>query len=324
MLSIAELQQLISDALVQRNFPKTPTTLYDPIHYFLHIGGKRLRPVLTLLATQLFEAPVNDSIPAALAIETFHNFTLLHDDIMDEAPLRRGRETVHQKWNVNTAILSGDALLIIAYQLLAESNPAYLPQILTTFNKMAQEVCEGQQLDMDFENSMHVSESEYVHMIRLKTSVLLGAALKIGAILGGATPSDQQLIYTFGVNMGIAFQLQDDILDVYGDPLKFGKQVGGDIIENKKTYLLINALRLAPSAVAKDIHHWMHLTVFNPEEKVDAITAIYNTLGIKEQAEATKNRFAQEAYAALDQINLPREKKQNLIQFADDLLIRES
>lgn len=324
MYAIAELQDIITSALKQRNFSKHPTTLYEPIQYFLNIGGKRLRPVLTLLAADLFKATIADSIPAALAIEIFHNFTLMHDDIMDDAPLRRGQETVHQKWNTNTAILSGDAMLIIAYQLLAESKPAYLPDILLTFNKMAKEVCEGQQLDMDFANALQVAEHDYINMIKLKTSVLLGTALELGAIIGGADSLARSLIYSFGVNMGIAFQLQDDILDVYGDPLKFGKQVGGDIIENKKTYLLINALRLASPNVADEINRWINATAFDPEEKVSAITHIYDSLEIKQLAEAAKNNFAKEAYAALEKIKLPRERKEPLIQFADSLLIRES
>lgn len=323
MHSIAALQTIIGEALIERNFPSNPDTLYKPIKYFLEIGGKRLRPVLTLLAADLFGAPVKASLPAALAVELFHNFTLIHDDIMDEAPLRRGRETIHKKWDINTAILSGDATLITAYQLLGECNPELLPALLNVFNKMAQEVCEGQQLDMDFEKLLAVSEEEYLYMIRLKTSVLLGAALEMGAIFGQVNKQDRENIYAFGVNMGIAFQLQDDILDVYGDPTKFGKQVGGDIIENKKTYLLINALQLAEGLDKQELIHWIETEDFDPEQKIGRITAIYNQLGIEKLAHQKKMNFADQAYQALEAIALPSEKKRPLIEFAESLLSRE-
>jgi len=324
MYSIADLQTVIGEALTRKHFLKEPTTLYEPIQYFLNIGGKRLRPVLTLLATNMYRTHIEESVSAAMAIEIFHNFTLMHDDIMDEAPLRRGKVTVHKKWNTNSAILSGDAMLILAYQLLADSPSEHLPEVLRVFNKMAQEVCEGQQLDMDFEETSTVSEEVYINMIRLKTSVLLGAALEIGAILGGANHKDRKLIYDFGVHMGIAFQLQDDILDVYGDPLKFGKQVGGDIIENKKTFLLINALQLAQNKDAEELKHWFSSTEFNPEEKVRVVRAIFDKLGIKQLAEEAKANYAHKAYASLDKVDLPSEKKRSLIAFAQNLLIRES
>lgn len=324
MYSIVALQTIIQEALTRKDFSKEPNTLYEPIQYFLNIGGKRLRPVLTLLATNMYRSDIQDSISAALAIEIFHNFTLMHDDIMDQAPLRRGQMTVHKRWNTNTAILSGDSMLIMAYQMLAESPAKHLPEILHVFNKMAQEVCEGQQLDMDFEEATTASEEAYIQMIRLKTSVLLGAALEIGAILGGASPDDQGLIYDFGVNMGIAFQLQDDLLDVYGDPLKFGKQVGGDIMENKKTFLLINALLLARDHDADVLQHWLQIEQFNPEEKVHAIRSIYDKLGIQALAEKAKTHFAEKAFASLNNVGLPTEKKQRLIEFAQNLLIRES
>lgn len=323
MHSIAALQTIIGEALIERNFPKSPETLYEPIRYFLGIGGKRLRPVLTLLAADLFGAAIKDGLPAALSIEMFHNFTLMHDDIMDAAPLRRGKETIHKKWNINTAILSGDATLITAYQLLAECNAGVLVELLNVFNKMAQEVCEGQQLDMDFEKLPTVSEEEYIWMIRLKTSVLLGAALEMGAILGNASKQDRANIYTFGVNIGIAFQLQDDILDVYGDPLKFGKQVGGDIIENKKTYLLINALQIAKGKDLEELVHWINAKDFDKNEKIGQVTAIYDKLNIQKLAQEKKIRFAKRAYQALDAISIAEEKKLPLINFAEDMLIRE-
>lgn len=324
MYSIAALQAIVQEALTRKDFLKEPKTLYEPIQYFLNIGGKRLRPVLTLLAANMYRPDIEDSLSAALAIEIFHNFTLMHDDIMDEAPLRRGQATVHKKWNTNTAILSGDAMLISAYQLLAESPAQQLPEILHVFNKMAQEVCEGQQLDMDFEEATAVSEEAYIQMIRLKTSVLLGAALEIGAILGGAQRYDQGLIYDFGVNMGIAFQLQDDLLDVYGDPLKFGKQVGGDIMENKKTFLLINALQLAQDKDAEVLHYWLNTKQFDAEEKVNTIRSIYDKLGVRVLAEKAKAHFAEAAFTSLNKVELSAEKKQLLIQFAQNLLIRES
>lgn len=323
MHSIAALQTIIGEALTERNFPDNPNTLYEPIKYFLAIGGKRLRPVLTLLAAELFGATIKEGLPAALAIEMFHNFTLMHDDIMDEAPLRRGQETIHKKWDINTAILSGDATLIRAYQLLAECKPELLAELLKVFNKMAQEVCEGQQLDMDFEKLATVTEEEYLHMIRLKTSVLLGAALEIGAILGGADKQDRSNLYTFGVNIGIAFQLQDDILDVYGDPSKFGKQVGGDIIENKKTYLLINALQLAKGSDKQELIHWTEINEFDQQQKIDRVTAIYNDLGIEKLAHKKKMSFAEQAYQALEAMAVAREKKLSLIEFTETLLIRE-
>ncbi|WP_134089773.1 polyprenyl synthetase family protein [Olivibacter sp. XZL3] len=323
MQSIVALQRIISEALDKRTFPDNPISLYEPISYFLGIGGKRLRPVLTLLAADMFGAAIAESLPAALAVEMFHNFTLMHDDIMDEAPLRRGRETIHTKWDVNTAILSGDATLITAYQLLAECKSTQLAELLKVFNKMAQEVCEGQQLDMDFEKLPTVSEGEYLHMIRLKTSVLLGAALEMGAILGQASAQDRANIYAFGVNMGIAFQLQDDILDVYGDPLKFGKQVGGDIIENKKTYLLINALQLAKGDDKKELMQWIETTDFEQKRKIERVTAIFDKLGLQELANQKKIAFAKDAYRALDAIELAVEKKLPLIEFAQNLLTRE-
>lgn len=326
MHSITDLQTIVSQALLQRNFPAEPSNLYDPIRYFLKIGGKRLRPVLTLLATDLFGKKIEGSISAALAIEVFHNFTLMHDDIMDDAPLRRGKDTVHKKWNTNIAILSGDAMLIMAYQLLAENHSSKLSEILHVFNKMAFEVCEGQQLDMDFGNSPLVAEADYLHMIRLKTSVLLGAALEIGALIGGADLKERALIYEFGVKMGIAFQLQDDLLDVYGDPEKFGKQVGGDIIENKKTFLLINAIRLArEKGEEKELEDWINpKTNYDIKEKINAVRLIYDKHGVKTLAEQRKSYFSNSALEALEKIAVPVERKQVLINFTKSLFVRES
>lgn len=326
MYSIADLQTTIAQTLLQRDFPTEPSNLYDPIRYFLSIGGKRLRPVLTLLATDLFGEKIEKSLSAALAIEVFHNFTLMHDDIMDEAPLRRGKDTVHKKWDTNTAILSGDAMMIISYQLLSKSQTNNLSEVLHIFSKMALEVCEGQQLDMNFGNLPSVTEEDYLQMIRLKTSVLLGAALEIGALIGGANLKERKLIYEFGVNMGIAFQLQDDLLDIYGDPKKFGKQIGGDIIENKKTFLLINAIRLAKGKEEeKELERWINMQANgNVDEKINAITSIYNKYGVKMLTEEKKTFFSDQAFQALEKIDVPADRKQVLINFTKGLFIRES
>ncbi|HWV71217.1 MAG TPA: polyprenyl synthetase family protein [Pseudosphingobacterium sp.] len=326
MYSIVDLQTIIAQALLQRDFPTEPSNLYDPIRYFLSIGGKRLRPVLTLLATDLFGEKIEKSLSAALAIEVFHNFTLMHDDIMDEAPLRRGKDTVHKKWNTNTAILSGDAMMIMSYQLLSESQTTDLSEVLHIFSKMALDVCEGQQLDMDFGNSPSVTEDDYLHMIRLKTSVLLGAALEIGALIGGANTKERNLIYEFGVNMGIAFQLQDDLLDIYGDPEKFGKQIGGDIIENKKTFLLINAMQLTKEKKeGKELEKWINMpTNYNVSEKIKAVTSIYNMYGVKALTEQKKSFFSNQAFQALQKIDISIARKRTLIDFTKSLFIRES
>src|ERR1700761_9383330 len=245
MKKLEDLQAIISDAVKKLAFPEYPAALYEPISYILSIGGKRMRPALLLMACDLFGGDVDDALAPALAIEVFHNFTLMHDDIMDNAPLRRGRTTVHERWNKNVAILSGDVMLIEGYKLMMQVKDHLLRQILDIFNNTAVDVCEGQQIDMEFEQRNDVTIKEYINMIRLKTAVVLGGALKIGALLGGASTKDANLLADFGVNLGLAFQLQDDILDVYGNPEKFGKQVGGDIIANKKTYLLLKALELA-------------------------------------------------------------------------------
>lgn len=325
MYSLSELQDIISRSIQEKQFPEEPHLLYDPIRYFLLLGGKRLRPALTLMATDLFDSDIRPAIPMALAIEVFHNFTLMHDDIMDKAPLRRGQPTVHEKWGVNTAILSGDAMMIMSYQLLAEIPPQYLAEVLPVFNKMVLEVCEGQQYDMEFESRESVSEDEYIEMIRLKTSVLIGTALQAGAILANASKGDVSHIYEFGVNMGIAFQIQDDILDVYGEPEKFGKQVGGDILENKKTWLLIKALQLAQEGERLALQAWLaNKKPQDASDKVKAVTALYDQLQIKQQAEALRDIFADRAYQALEQIQVTAERKQVLKLFTSKLLVREN
>ncbi|MFC0518305.1 polyprenyl synthetase family protein [Mucilaginibacter angelicae] len=324
MKQLTELQLLINDAVGKLSYPAYPADLYEPISYILSIGGKRMRPALLLLACDLFGGDVNKAIEPALAIEVFHNFTLMHDDIMDKAPLRRGKATVHEKWNANVAILSGDAMMVEANRMMMMVDDSILRKVLDVFNDTATGVCEGQQIDMSFEQRNDVSIEEYINMIRLKTAVLLGGTLKIGSIIGGAALADADLIDAFGVNLGIAFQLQDDILDVYGDPEKFGKQVGGDIISNKKTFLLIRALELAKDSQAKTLNHWLNATDFDSVEKVKVITDIYNGLDIRQHAEEAMQTYADKAFAALDAINLPEDHKQYLRDFADGLLVREN
>ncbi|HWZ03280.1 MAG TPA: polyprenyl synthetase family protein [Mucilaginibacter sp.] len=324
MKKLQDLQELISEAVDKLNLPASPDTLYEPVSYILSLGGKRMRPALLLMACDLFGGDVNAAISPALAIEVFHNFTLMHDDIMDNAPLRRGKTTVHERWGHNTGILSGDAMLVLSYQLMMEVQNHLLREVLDVFNTTALGVCEGQQLDMDFEQRAEVHVDEYLEMIRLKTSVLLGGALKIGALIGGAEMEDAELLYSFGEYLGIAFQLQDDILDVYGDPDKFGKQVGGDIISNKKTWLLIRALELATGTQKTELDSWIAYKEFDNNEKVAAVTKIYDELNIRQFAEHAMETFADKAFMALDAINLPEAQKLYLRNFADGLLVREN
>jgi geranylgeranyl diphosphate synthase type II len=323
MTTLKDLQIIIDEAVKKLSYPAHPADLYEPITYILSIGGKRLRPALVLMACDLFGGDIQAAIPPALAIEVFHNFTLMHDDIMDNAPLRRGRETVHQKWNQNVGILSGDAMLVEGYKLMMQVDNSILRPVLEIFNKTATAVCEGQQIDMQFEEQSDVQINEYLEMIRLKTAVVLGGALEIGALIGGANAHDADLLYTFGEQLGIAFQLQDDILDVYGDPEKFGKQVGGDIMANKKTYLLIKALETADADTLTELNHWISLKEFNATEKVAAVTAIYNKLQIKENAFKAMQTYADTSFKALEAINLPAQRKQYLKEFADNLLSRD-
>ena len=324
MHTIQELQNIIDKAVKETEYPKEPKELYEPIAYLMALGGKRLRPALVLMATDLFGGNIQEALAPALAVELFHNFTLMHDDIMDKAPLRRGQPTVHAKWNESVAILSGDVMFVKAYKMMIQVKPEILTDVLEVFNATAIGVCEGQQIDMNFENRNEVTIEEYIEMIRLKTAVLVGGALKIGALIGSADKKNADLLYQFGENLGIAFQLQDDILDVYGDPLKFGKQVGGDIMSNKKTYLLIKALALAKGEELKNLNHWLNLKEFNTEEKVEAVKAIYNNLGVKTLSENTMHTYAQKAMDALAQINTPKENKKVLEAFADLLIKREN
>jgi geranylgeranyl diphosphate synthase type II len=324
MTELSDLQAIISDAVDKLSYPQYPEQLYEPLSYILSIGGKRMRPALLLMACELFGGDINKAIPPALAIEVFHNFTLMHDDIMDNAPLRRGKTTVHERWNKNVAILSGDVMLIEGYKLMMQVEDHLLRQILDIFNTTAVGVCEGQQIDMEFETRNVVDVEEYINMIRLKTAVVLGGALKIGALIGGASQVDADLLNEFGVQLGIAFQLQDDILDVYGDPEKFGKQVGGDIISNKKTYLLIKAIELAKGQLAIELNSFLNANHLDKYVKVAGVTHIYNELDIRQHAETAMQTYADKAFETLAKINLPDEHKQYLQDFADGLLVREN
>lgn len=302
------------------HFPDQPASLYKPNEYFLKIGGKRIRPVLCLMGNELVDEINPDAWHVANAIELFHNFTLIHDDIMDKAPLRRGVETVHSKYGENTALLAGDVMLVAAYDYLNKINLLYLHQVLQLFNQTAREVCEGQQTDMDFETKETVSLEEYLHMIEQKTSVLLAASLKMGTILGGAGERNQNLLYEFGKKLGLAFQVQDDYLDAFGDPGKFGKQVGGDILANKKTFLLIHALESATDSGKKELHS---LLKANSPGKVEKVLQIFRDAKVDAWALQLKNRFLDEALAHLEDIAVISKRKEPLKELAHFLVVRE-
>lgn len=302
------------------HFPEHPATLYDPNRYFLSLGGKRIRPVLCLLANELFDEINKDAWQVATAIELFHNFTLIHDDIMDAAPLRRGMQTVHEKYNSSTALLAGDVMLIAAYEYLNKISGKYLSAIIRLFNATAREVCEGQQLDMDFEKKEEVCFEEYIQMINLKTSVLLGASLKMGAIMGGAGERNQNFIYEFGRKLGLAFQVQDDYLDAFGDPQKFGKQVGGDIKANKKTFLLIHALETATPSQKEELQQLLSSC---SENKVEDVLAIFRACKVDEWAMALKEKYLEEAMAHLEDIAVLKSRKEPLRKLALFLVQRE-
>lgn len=325
MNNIIDFQQQIERALSNKDYGSNPKELYEPIEYLMSLGGKRMRPVFVLVGCDLFEGDTNNALHPALAIELFHNFTLVHDDIMDKAPLRRNQSTVHEKWNDNIAILSGDALLVKAYQELCKYHSPILPQLLDTFNDTAVKVCEGQQLDMNFEKVAKVSIPQYLKMIELKTAVLLACSLKVGALIGGADDKNAQTLYDFGKQIGLAFQLQDDILDVYADKEKFGKLKGGDIVANKKTFLLLKAMEMVESNryMKEELNQWINAPHFDSKEKVDAITAIYNFLNIKELARKEMDKHYNKALTSLDKLNVSKEKKQGLIDLADSLMVRE-
>lgn len=323
MIKPEQLLQTLQIEFDKQSYGEHPIELYEPIRYIMSLGGKRFRPLLTLLAASIYSDHWENAVKPAMAVEVFHNFTLMHDDIMDQAPLRRGKPTVHEKWNANTAILSGDVMLIRAYDLLLDIPAEKLRRVLERFNKTAAEVCEGQQLDMNFETRWDVTEEEYLGMIRLKTSVLLGFALELGGIIGGADEESIQLLCSAGENMGIGFQLKDDLLDVYGDPDKFGKQVGGDIISNKKTFLLIEALSKADHDAKTELDKWIGLETFDKQEKVAGVTAIYEKLGIRAFTEQKIQEYFTKGLSSLHALKIDEERKQPLLQFAEQLVERE-
>lgn len=325
MNKISEYQQLIEQALKDKHYGTNPKELYEPVRYIMSLGGKRLRPVLVCLGCDFFGEPFEKAMHAALAVEIFHNFTLVHDDLMDNAPLRRNQQTVHEKWNGNTAILAGDAMVVAAYQELNKLDVKYLPLLISVFSQTALQVCEGQQLDMNYEKVQKVSIQQYLKMIELKTAVLVGASLKMGAIIGNAREEDANSLYEFGKHIGIAFQLQDDILDVYADEKKFGKQKGGDIIANKKTYLLLKAIEMAEGNryMKEELHQWINAPSFDAAEKVEAVTNIYNFLNIKELARNEMKKHYDTALGCLNNIPVSEQKKQVFIDFADSLMVRE-
>ena len=313
---------LINNRLTEHSYGEQPNELYEPIRYIMSLGGKRLRPVLVLLAYKLFKDDHETILDQALAVEVFHNFTLMHDDIMDDAPLRRGKQTVHEKWDSSTAILSGDVMLVRAYDLLLDA-PGDLRAIIKAFNECAAGVCEGQQFDMNFETMSSVTEEDYINMIRLKTAVLLGFSLQFGAMLAGASEASTKALYKFGVDIGIGFQLKDDLLDVYADQEKFGKQVGGDIISNKKTFLLLKALELANKEQKTQLTQWIDKKEFDSAEKVEAVTAIYDQIGIKELTLAKMNEYFNKGFESLDKIEVAEERKTGLKSFAQYLIERD-
>ncbi|MCK6616934.1 MAG: polyprenyl synthetase family protein [Cyclobacteriaceae bacterium] len=314
---------LIESEIRRLKFGMQPASLYEPIRYIMGLGGKRLRPLLVLLAYSLFKRDVKKAVRFAVAVEAFHNFTLMHDDIMDNAPLRRGKATVHEKWNVNTAILSGDVMLVHVYNLFLSLPPKKLYKVLTLFNQCAAEVCEGQQWDMEFETRNNVTEKQYLQMIRQKTAVLLGFSLELGGVLAETTPANCKALREFGTNIGIGFQLMDDLLDAYGDPEKFGKQPGGDILANKKTYLMIRALETSSVGQRNELNKWLTTVNFNPAEKVDAVKTIWDQLHIRQDAEKKINSYFQKGFRALEKVRVNKAAKETLRKFAEDLIARQ-
>ena len=314
--------ELIQHYIDSLPYERKPESLYEPIKYVLSLGGKRIRPMLMLMSYALYKDDVESILPQAIGLETYHNYTLLHDDLMDNADVRRGMPTVHRKWDANTAILSGDSMLVLAYQRMQNCPADKLPAVLDVFTTTALEIGEGQQYDMEFETRNDVREEEYIEMIRLKTSVLLACATKIGAIMADAPKEDVEHLYRFGERMGLAFQLQDDFLDVYGDPAVFGKAIGGDITSNKKTYMLINAMLRADEKQAAELKKWISAEHFDKAEKIKAVTEIYNNIGIRELCEKKINDYFEQARLSLQKVNLPDEKKTQLQHFTDLMMKR--
>src|SRR5690606_13242117 len=315
-------QAIFSDYIEKQQIGRNPENLYKPIRYILSLGGKRIRPMLTLMACDIFGEDVNKALPAATAVEIFHNFSLIHDDIMDQAPLRRGNPTVHQKWDLNTGILSGDAMLILAYQYFEHYEPAIFKELAKLFSKTALEVCEGQQWDIDFENRDDVTISEYLKMIEYKTAVLVAAAFQMGAIVAKTSDKDKQNVYDFGLNLGIAFQLQDDYLDTFGEAETFGKQIGGDIIENKKTYLYLKAISDGRTEDKEQLLHLYSITPKENQDKIQSVKSIFVNSGSDQKTKQAIEAYTKKAFEILDQMEISSDKKQQLRKFGEGLMNR--
>ena len=323
MLTADEILAIVNDYLDKLPYNRNPKSLYEPIKYVLSMGGKRVRPTLMLLAYNLYRENPEKILMSAIALETYHNYTLLHDDLMDHADVRRGKPTVHRKWDANTAILSGDSMLVLAYERMAQCDAEHLGDVLNLFTETALEIGEGQQFDMEFETRNDVTEDEYIEMIRLKTSVLLACALKMGAILADASKEDQENLYKFGEQIGLAFQLQDDYLDVYGDPKVFGKAIGGDITSNKKTYMLINAFNHANAEQRAELEKWVAAVDFDRDEKVRAITQLYNEIGIDKMAIVKINWYFEQSKKYLQAVSVSEERKEELAHYAEKMMKRK-
>jgi geranylgeranyl diphosphate synthase, type II len=324
MYNKSDLKKLVDKAIINLSYNEEAEKLNDPVKYILSIGGKRLRPVLALMACNLFSDKIDEAIMPATGLEVFHNFTLVHDDIMDHAPVRRSLPTVHSKWNINQAVLSGDVMAFIANECFLQTPPRYLLKVFKVFNKAAIEVCVGQQLDIDFEKAAIVSNEEYLRMIELKTAVLLAASAKIGSIIGDADEKDSELLYEFGRNLGLAFQIQDDLLDIYGDVKVFGKLRGGDIISNKKTFLLVKALEIASIDQAKQLHEQFALKEFDPEIKVNKVIDLYDQLNIKNISENLANDYINTSFSLLGKVSATNERKIELVNIANSLIGRDN
>lgn len=322
MHSIQQYHQFVLDFLTAQPQVREPKNLYEPIQYILGLGGKKIRPVLTLMSAEIFDADYSKALPAALAVEVFHNFSLVHDDIMDDAPLRRGNVTVHEKWNINTGILSGDAMLILAYQYFEQYEPAIFRELAQLFSKTALEVCEGQQWDVDFETRSDVTIPEYLKMIEYKTAVLVAAAMKMGAIVAETSAENGNLIYDFGLNLGLAFQLQDDYLDAFGNPATFGKQIGGDIIENKKTYLYLKAIEFASPEEKAKLLQLFSVSLAENESKIEEVKSIFNSTGASSATQQAIQDYTLKAFATLDKMNISSDKKAMLQSFGENLMNR--
>lgn len=324
MYTSEDLMKRVNGSLAAIKYPDKPENLYEPISYVMSLGGKRIRPVLLLLVCNMYHRDIDEALKVATALEIYHNYTLLHDDLMDNADMRRGHATVHKRWNTNTAILSGDTMLVLAYKHLLSARTPYIHELAGIFTQTAIEIGEGQQYDMNFENRLDVTVDEYLEMIRLKTSVLIAGAAKMGAIMGGAPREDAENLYKFGEMIGMAFQLQDDYLDVYGDPAVFGKKIGGDILCNKKTYMLIRAYANADAATRADLERWITASSYDPNEKIRAVTEIYNRLGVADDVKRLIDKYFERGRGMFDEVSLPYDRKREVWRFVSSLIGRKS